>query len=72
MPQIFKALATITAWTLFILGWLMLGFVVIFMVTLPFEPQTLEPWGVFDTAWVLAIITLTLSICVMKLRQMME
>ena len=72
MPQKFKALATITAWTLFILGWLMLVFVVIFMVTLPFEPETFEPWGVFDTAWILAVVTLTLSICVMKLRQMLE
>jgi len=31
MPQIFKALATITAWTLFFLGWLMLVFVFVFM-----------------------------------------
>ncbi len=72
MPPIFKALTTITAWTLFILGWLMLVFVVVFMVTLPFEPEALEPWGVFDTAWVLAVITLTLSVCTMKLRQMLE
>ncbi len=72
MPQKFKALATITAWTLFLLGWLMLAFVFVFMATIPFEPATLEPWGVFDTAWILAVVTLTLSICVMKLRQMME
>ena len=72
MPQKFKALATITAWTLFLLGCLMLVFVFVFMATTPFKPETFEPWGVFDTAWVLAVITLTLSICVMKLRQMME
>ena len=72
MPQIFKALATITAWTLFFLGWLMLVFVFVFMATIPFKPATFEPWGVFDTAWVLAVVTLTLSICVMKLRQMLE
>ena len=72
MPQIFKALATIIAWTLFFLGWIMLVFVVIFAVATPFEPATLEPWGVFDTAWVLAVITLILSVCAMKLRQMLE
>jgi len=72
MPQKFKALATITAWTLFFLGWLMLVFVFVFIATIPFEPATSEPWGVFDTAWVLAVVTLTLSICVMKLRQMLE
>ena len=72
MPQIFKALASITAWTLFILGWLMLVFVVIFAVTIPFAPETLEPWGVFDTAWVLAVITLILSVCAMKIRKGLE
>ena len=72
MPPIFKALTTITAWTLFILGWLMLVFVVILMATMPFTPETLPPWGVFDTAWVLAVVTLILSICAMKLRHSME
>jgi len=72
MPQIFKALATITAWALFVLGWLMLAFVFVFMVVIPFKPAELESWGAFDTAWVLAIFTLILSVCAMKLRQMME
>lgn len=72
MPQIFKALATIIAWTLFFLGWLMLVFVFVFMATIPFETATLEPWGIFDTAWVLAVITLILSVCAMKLRQTLE
>jgi ABC-type arginine/histidine transport system permease subunit len=72
MPQIFKALATITAWTLFFLGWLMLVFVFVFMAIMPFEPETWEPWGAFDTAWMLAVITLILSICAMKLRKSLE
>ena len=72
MPQIFKALATTCAWILFILGCLMLVFVVVFMATTPFAPETLPPWGVFDTAWILAVITLFLSVCAMKLRHMLE
>jgi uncharacterized membrane protein YbhN (UPF0104 family) len=72
MPQIFKALATTSAWILFILGCLMLVFVVVFMVLTPFEPEALEPWAAFDTAWILAVITLFLSVCAMKLRHMLE
>ena len=73
MPQIFKALATITAWTLFILGWIMLVFEVIFMATTPFAPaETLPPWSVIDTTWILAVVTLILSVCAMKLRHSME
>ena len=72
MPQIFKALASVTAWTLFILGWLMLVFLVIFAATTPFEPETWEPWGAFDTTWMLAVITLILSLVAMKIRKDLE
>jgi len=73
MPPIFKALATITAWTLFIGGWIVAlmttveGIIGGQMWTLGAEGEE------FMFAWMaLAFVCLTLSVVVMKLRQMLE
>ena len=65
MPPIFKALATIAAWALFVYGWLAIlgGFVVCGM-------QTTDLVGWFHQF--VGIASLFLSIVVMRLRQKME
>ena len=73
MPPTFKALTTITAWTLFILGWL---FVVIPGVMAVISGQ-LGPTGGPPPIQLylgegLGIASLILSACAMKLRQMLE
>ena len=73
MPQVFKALATITAWTLFILGSLILVIGVLIMPAIggAFVPGTPPP-VMFWIALASAVGTLILSVCAMKLRQMLE
>ena len=73
MPSIFKALATITAWTLFILGWVILLVGVIIMPAIggAFVPGTPPPI-IFWIALASAVATLILSVCAMKLRHMLE
>ena len=73
MPPVFKALTTITAWTLFILGWLMLMIGGIIMPAIGGQFSTVEPppWP-FHAAWLGSVMTLILSVCAMKLRQMLE
>lgn len=72
MPQIFKALASITAWGLFVLGWVQIVINLI-MGTITREYFTLKvpSWemGLFAG---LGIATLVLSVVVMRLRQKME
>ena len=73
MPQIFKAFATINAWALFIVGWISLlaGFArLIVAVTGAFS----APAEMLPIAFPLAggFIGLILSVCAMKLRQMLE
>ena len=75
MPSVFKALATITAWALFISGCLQLlggagGYFYSYYVTgsvgvLPVSTRVLMVWG-------LGTGSLVLAVCVMKLRQMLE
>ena len=71
MPPIFKALATVTAWTLFILGWLfivwptLMGIVSGAMVAGP------PPWQQI-AGYIGGIASLIFSVCAMKLRQMLE
>ena len=73
MPQIFKALATINAWVLFILGWIVLLIGVLIMPAIEgvFFAGTAPPL-IFWVGFALAIGTLTLSVVLMKLRQMLE
>ena len=73
MPPIFKALATINAWTLFVLGWLGLVVGVLIMPAIGGQFATAEPppWP-FHAAWGLGVMSLTLSVVCMKLRQMLE
>ena len=75
MPSVFKALASITAWALFICGWLQLpggagGYFYSYYITgsigvLPVSTRVLTVWG-------LGTGSLILSVCAMKLRQMLE
>jgi len=75
MPSIFKALASITAWALFISGWLQLlggayGYFYSYYITgsvgvLPVSTRILAVWG-------LGTGSLILSVCAMKLRQMLD
>jgi len=72
MPQIFKALASITVWILFVLGCLTI-IINLVMGTLAGEyfgagPPSLQaffPLGI-------AVVSLALSVVCMKLRQMLE
>lgn len=73
MPPIFKALASITAWTLFILGSLTLVIGVIIMPVIEGALfQGTPPPVLFWIALASAVMTLILSVCAMKLRQMLE
>ena len=73
MPQIFKALTSITAWTLFIVGWVfalvnvVLGIIYEMLFTVGAEGWT-EIFAYFG----LAVVCVTLSAVVMRLRQKME
>jgi len=72
MPPIFKALTSITAWTLFITGWISLigGYVRLFAV---YGGATF-PAGAPPVQMALAggFVGLALSAAVMKLRHMLE
>ena len=68
MPPIFKGLATISAWTLFIAGWLgFVGWLIIGIQLLDTGESYLPP-----AHFALAIVSLALSVAVMKLRHMLE
>lgn len=73
MPQIFKALATINAWVLFVMGWLVLLIGVLIMPTVEGTLFAGEaPPLLFWVACATAMATLALSVVLMKLRQMLE
>jgi len=65
MPPIFKALATIAAWILFVNG--CLGIVLPGIARLAGETGLSTP-----IAWGVGVISLVASVGAMKLRQMME
>ena len=73
MPQVFKALASIIVWVLFILGWIgvvlaILGYIgTIVLIGLP-------PMEMVVTAGIFAggIVCFILSACAMKLRHLLE
>ncbi len=73
MPQIFKALATVGAWTLFIAGWLfaLINLVVGILTGVLFTVGEKGAWEVF-AYFVLAIVCVPLSVLVMKLRKKLE
>ena len=71
MPQIFKPLATVCAWALFIAGWLSFIFwliVIISRASIGAEGESYIPIAQFA----LGAVCLTLSVVVMKFRQTME
>ena len=73
MPSYFKAIATINAWALLVLGWLVLIIGVLIMPSLEgvfFAGEA--PPLIFWVALASAMVTLTLSVVIMKLRQMLE
>jgi hypothetical protein len=73
MPPVFKALATIAAWTLFISAWLFaLGTLVTGILTGVLFTAGKEGWADVFAYFVLAIVCITLSVFVMKLRRSLE
>ena len=73
MPPIFKALATIGAWTLFIVGWIFgLTTLIIAITKGVLFTVGAEGWAEVFAYFVLAIVCITLSVVVMRLRQKME
>jgi len=72
MPPIFKALASISAWVLFIGGWLMLLGTTIGMGVRG-DLFSTDPLRLADAiAFALAAVCVTLSVVVMILRKKME
>ena len=67
MPQIFKALATINAWFLFILSWFFLAVYIQVVVT---EGRT--DWLRLSILCGLVVTCLTMSAVVMKIRKSLE
>lgn len=69
MPSIFKALATIAAWVLFVFGLLslLIGFVRVFSA-IP-ETATAPGLALITAYFGFGVVSLTLSVVVMKLRQ---
>ncbi|GAG17136.1 unnamed protein product [marine sediment metagenome] len=73
MPHIFKTLATIGAWTLFIAGWLfaLVNLIIAILTGVMFTAGA-EGWVEVLAYFVLAIVCIPLSVVVMRLRQKME
>jgi uncharacterized membrane protein YhaH (DUF805 family) len=73
MPPIFKALATIAAWVLFISAWLfaLTNLAISILTGVLWTVGAEGAWEVF-AYFVLAIVCTTLSVVVMRLRQKME
>ena len=72
MPNIFKALASIGAWVLFIVGLLLFVFAFIFWFGSPVDLGDMEIWCAGDSAAILGTVMVTLSVCIMILRKKME
>ncbi len=71
MPPIFKALASITAWTLFIFGLLFIVWPTLMSIVSGEIVAGPPPWQQI-AGYAGGVISLTLSVVVMKLRQMLE
>ena len=76
MPEKFKALTSIGAWVLFIMGLLgfLFGWIVLFIMigAGPLDVTKMHAWCSVDTSFILGAIMVTLSACVMILRKKME
>jgi len=73
MPQVFKALSSITVWVLFILGWIGVVFAILsYIGTIVWIG--LPPMEMVVIAGIFAggIVCFILSACAMKLRHMLE
>lgn len=76
MPNIFKALATVNAWTLFIIGWVSLiaGYIQLIGIYFGGIQMVALPAGA-PFIWMPLVggfTCLALSVALMKLRQMLE
>jgi len=73
MPPIFKALASITVWILFVFGCLLLVMPSLMGTVggILFRPGVAPPLILY-IAFGLGVVSLILSVCAMKLRQMLE
>ena len=72
MPNIFKALASIGAWVLFIVGLLLFVFAFVFWFGSTIDPSTAEVWCAGDSAAIMGAVMVTLSVCIMVLRKKIE
>ena len=77
MPEKFKALASIGAWFLFIMGLLSFVFAFVFWFSSPVfgsggGPSAAGVWCAGDSAAIMGTVMVTLSVCVMILRRKME
>jgi hypothetical protein len=73
MPQVFKALATINAWALFIISWIALLSGYARMIG-AYAGVDMTPAGApsYDVALMFGFAGLVLSVVVMKLRKLLE
>lgn len=71
MPPIFKALATITVWVLFVLGLVAVVFVTAINIVTGGLSTSPPPWHLFAGLG-FGTVSLALSVVCMKLRQMLE
>jgi hypothetical protein len=77
MPNIFKALATIGAWVLFIEGLVsfLFGWIVYFRAAAAGVVENVAEypaWCWMQSAWILGGVLIALSVCIMILRRKME
>ena len=75
MPETFKALATINAWTLFLIGWISLIAGYFHLAVIYLGIQLIEMPAEIPPVWMPLVggfICLALSVAIMKLRQTME
>ena len=75
MPPVFKALASIAAWVLFVFGWLQLlagGVAYIYTCYISGATGPIAISSRILMVWGLGTGSLILSVCAMKLRQMLE
>lgn len=72
MPNIFKALATISSWILFIFGILSFIFGFMFMSGRSIDLSTTNVWCIVDSCYMMGAVMLILAVCAMVLRRKME
>jgi len=76
MPNIFKGMASISAWVLFIMGLLgfLFGWIVYFMrmAAGPMDVTKLSAWCQVNSSFLLGGVLITLSVCIMILRRKLE